>query len=99
MTDQKPFLKYALFALAGLLLLSAGAAGGFWYGTKSEKPSVLPAGRKLETQNPTPTESPVSAPTPTTEPAITEQPSVTPKSNWKRFTNTKFGYHFDYPNN
>lgn len=45
-------LKYALFILAGLLLL-AGVVGGYWYGTKSTTPQ--PKTQTPETPTPEPT--------------------------------------------
>lgn len=88
--QEKTRVNYWLILVVGFIFMVVGFTGGYLFKSKSEtKPFYVSQ----------PTPSVYSNSTPITEPAITEQPSATPRSNWKRFINTRFGYYFDYPNN
>lgn len=67
-----------------VVLIAALAAGGYFI-YKLPRTSVTP---------PTPQTTPAPSPTPSPSPALTDTEEI---SNWKTYTNTRYGYSFKYP--
>lgn len=80
---QKGFVQ---FIILGVVVLAVVAAGAFYLGRTTQKPTSPQNPVVSETPNPSPTSS--ASPTPT---------GIDETANWKTYTNTKEGYSIKYP--
>lgn len=87
---KKSVLKIVLIILGVLLLLGAGAVGGYYY-FKHKSPKTT-----TTSSNPTPT--PASSSGSSSLPSASNQ-TTDPTANWNTYNNDKFGYTIKYPTN
>jgi hypothetical protein len=96
---EKPWLKIGLFASVGLFLAGGLVFAGMQIGkrqTQSQLPAQpTPIPRAIATPTPVAVVIPTQAVMVTPTPMLT--PTFDPTTNWKTYTNTKYGYSIKYP--
>jgi len=84
---SSPKSKILIISLLGFIVLAL--IGGGSYLIKNSNLKSQNSNLQLKSQNLTPTQSSILSPA----------PSIDPTANWKTYTNTKYGYSINYPDN
>ncbi|MBM3282827.1 hypothetical protein FJY90_01110 [Candidatus Gottesmanbacteria bacterium] len=96
--QDKPWLKFALFSVLGMVLVGGAVFVGIQiYKISNVKSQIAPLRQGFAGQAKlTPTQAPVATSTPILPPETTPLPDET--ADWKTYTNIQYGFEFRYPN-